>query len=188
MSWGFKHTSSCCERPQNFNWIVHKHSGAVAPFIIHPKTKTSLERSKLCAHWPLFSRYSRIENNYSRYVFCLKKKLSLKFHQDQITSPDHHLILLNILLLLGHVSTECHFEPCTLKVSNVNVMRPTCLVASDSCCSILSTTFLKGGLLKGSASQQDLIIWYLHSSIQTHKHFYLSKLSTSLFVFVCILF
>lgn len=43
-------------------------------------------------------------------------------------------------------------------------MRPTCLVVSDSCCSICSTTFLKGGLLKGSASQQDLMIWYLHSS------------------------
>lgn len=48
-------------------------------------------------------------------------------------------------------------------------MQPTCLVASDSCCSILSTIFLKGGLLKGSASQQDLMIWYLHISIQKHQ-------------------
>ncbi len=58
-------------------------------------------------------------------------------------------------------------------------MQPTCFAASDSCCSILSTTFLKGGLLKGSASQQDRIIWYLHSSIRTHKHFYLSTVITS---------
>ena len=61
---------------------------------------------------------------------------------------------------------------------------PTCLVASDSCCSILSTTFLKGGLLRGSASQQDRIISYLHSSMQTHKHFYFS---TGL-IALCLLF
>lgn len=42
--------------------------------------------------------------------------------------------------------------------SEDNHHEPTCLVVSDSCCSILSTTFLKGGRFKGSASQQDLII------------------------------
>lgn len=61
-------------------------------------------------------------------------------------------------------------------------------MASDSCCSILSTTFLKGGLLKGSASQQDLIIWYLHSSIHTDKHFYFSAVIPSSFLFVPVIF
>lgn len=37
-------------------------------------------------------------------------------------------------------------------------------MVSDNCCSILSTTFLNEGLLKWSASQQDLIMWYLQGS------------------------
>ncbi len=52
----------------------------------------------------------------------------------------------------------CNFEPCVVKENNMQALQPTCFVASDSCCSILSTTFLKGGLLQGSASQQELII------------------------------
>lgn len=68
------------------------------------------------------------------------------------------------------IFTEWNVEPFVVEVNNIKAVQPTCLVASDSCCSILSTTFLKGGLLKGSGSQQDLIIWYLHSGTQTHTH------------------
>lgn len=81
------------------------------------------------------------------------------------------------------ILTEWNVEPFIVEVNNIKAAQPTCLVASDSCCSILSTTFLKGGLLKGSGSQQDLIIWYLHSSIQTHKHLYLSTVITHPFLF-----
>lgn len=72
----------------------------------------------------------------------------------------------------------------TLIINNITTPQLTCFVASDSCCSILSTTFLKGGLLKGSASQQDLIIWYLHRRMQTHKHFYLPAVATPCFCFL----
>lgn len=61
----------------------------------------------------------------------------------------------------------------------IKLMQPTCLVVSDSCCSIRSTTFLKGGLLKGSASQQDLIIWYLHTKTPS---FYMTC-----FLFMCMM-
>lgn len=64
-------------------------------------------------------------------------------------------------------------------------MQPTCLVVSDSCCSILSTTFLKGGLLKGSASQQDLIIWYLCNSIGKHKDLFFYRFIYPFSFFVC---
>lgn len=59
------------------------------------------------------------------------------------------------------ITVSGNFKLCTVKTTIIN-RQPTCLVVSDSCCSILSTTFLKGGRFKGSASQQDLIIWYLH--------------------------
>lgn len=69
----------------------------------------------------------------------------------------------------SEIITVCgNFKLCTVKTTIIN-RQPTCLVVSDSCCSILSTTFLKGGRFKGSASQQDLIIWYLHNIGQKQK-------------------
>lgn len=70
---------------------------------------------------------------------------------------------------VAHYLKKQTFEPHTYQVSNMNLVKPTCFVVSDSCCSILSTTFLKGGLLKGSASQQDRMIWYLNSSRGTEQ-------------------
>lgn len=88
------------------------------------------------------------------------------------TSLPYNLVLLPVNTSQFVICKKWKWKPCRMKVNDMQTTQLTCLVVSDNCCSILSTTFLKGGLLKGSASQQDLIIWYLHNNKQ--KHFSLS--------------